>query len=125
VARNHALTGGGKRRALAAAIAFYGVNGRRLTPTNDEACELIMNVAEGKLDSVDDIAAVLAMATKPTSMTPTPITCGRRRRPDVGSGSGRPSSCSVLGLVARGAMSGMIASWTSVFPPTPSAAIAR
>ena len=65
MARNHALTGGGKRRALAAAIAFYGVNGRRLTPTNDEACELIMNVAEGKLDSVDDIAAVLAMATKP------------------------------------------------------------
>ena len=65
LARNHALIDGNKRLALAAAIAFYGVNGRRLTLTNDEAYELIMNVAGGKLDSVDDIAAVLATATKP------------------------------------------------------------
>jgi death on curing protein len=65
LARNHALIDGNRRLALAAAIAFYGVNGRRLTLTNDEAYELIMNVAEGKLDSVDDIAAVLATATKP------------------------------------------------------------
>ena len=63
--RNHALIDGNKRLALAATIAFYGINGRRLTLTNDEAYELIMNVAEGKLDSVDDIAAVLATATKP------------------------------------------------------------
>jgi death on curing protein len=65
LARNHALIDGSKRLALAAIIAFYGVNGRRLTLTNDEAYELIMNVAEGKLDSVDDITAVLATATKP------------------------------------------------------------
>jgi len=65
LARNHALIDGNKRLALAATIACYGVNGRRLTLTNDEAYELIMNVAEGKLDSVDDIAAVLATATKP------------------------------------------------------------
>ena len=65
LARNHALIDGNKRLALAATIAFYGVNGRRLTLTNDEAYELIMSVAEGKLDSVDDIAAVLAAATKP------------------------------------------------------------
>jgi death-on-curing protein len=62
LARNHALIDGNKRLALAAAIAFYGVNGRRLTLTNDEAYELVMKVAEGKLDSVDDIAAVLATA---------------------------------------------------------------
>ena len=55
LARNHALIDGNKRLALAATIAFYGVNGRRLTLTNDEAYELIMAVAEGKLDSVDDI----------------------------------------------------------------------
>ncbi len=55
---------GNKRLALAATVAFYGVNGRRLMLTNDEAYELIMNVAEGKLDSVDDIAAVLTTATK-------------------------------------------------------------
>jgi death on curing protein len=65
LARNHALIDGNKRLALAATIAFYGVNGRRLTLTNNEAYELIMNVAEGKLDSVDDIAAVLTTATEP------------------------------------------------------------
>jgi len=65
LARNHALIDGNKRLALAATIAFYGINGRRLTLTNDEAYELIMEVAAGKLDSVDDIAAVLATATRP------------------------------------------------------------
>ena len=33
IARNHALIDGNKRLALAAAIAFYGLNGRRLTLT--------------------------------------------------------------------------------------------
>lgn len=65
LARNHALVDGNKRLALAATIAFYGVNGRRLTLTNDDAYELIMNVSAGKLDSVDDIAAILATATEP------------------------------------------------------------
>ena len=35
LARNHALADGNKRLALAGAIAFYGVNGYRLTLTND------------------------------------------------------------------------------------------
>jgi death-on-curing protein len=65
VARNRALVDGNKRLALAAAIAFYGVNGRRLTLTNDEAYELIMKVAAGELDAVAEIAAVLATATEP------------------------------------------------------------
>src|SRR6266516_955683 len=34
LARNHALVDGNKRLALAAVIAFYGVNGYRLTLTN-------------------------------------------------------------------------------------------
>jgi death-on-curing protein len=67
LAKNRALLDGNKRLALAAAIAFYGLNGRRLTLSNDEAHELIMDVAAGKLDSVDDIAAVLATATEPRS----------------------------------------------------------
>lgn len=62
---NHALIDGNKRLALAATIAFYGVNGQRLTLTNDEAYELIMSVAAGKLDSADDIAAILAAASEP------------------------------------------------------------
>jgi death on curing protein len=65
LAKNHALIDGNKRLALAATIAFYGVNGYRLTLTNDEAYELIIDVAAGKLDSVDDIAAILAAATGP------------------------------------------------------------
>lgn len=64
LARNHALVDGNKRLALAGVIAFYGVNGRRLTLTNDEAYDLIMNVASGQLDSVDEIAARLRTATE-------------------------------------------------------------
>jgi death-on-curing protein len=56
-ARNHALIDGNKRLALAATIAVYGVNGRRLTLTSDEAYELIMEVAAGKLDSAEPSAA--------------------------------------------------------------------
>lgn len=67
LATNHALIDGNKRLALAATIAFYGLNGRRLTLTNDEAYELIMDVATGKLDSVGDIAAILATANEPRS----------------------------------------------------------
>ena len=44
LARNHALIDGNKRLALAATIAFYGLNGRRLTFTNDQAYELVMSV---------------------------------------------------------------------------------
>jgi death-on-curing protein len=65
IARNHALIDGNKRLALAAAIAFYGLNGRRLTLTNDAAYDLIMAVASGSLDTVDDIAAILRTATRP------------------------------------------------------------
>lgn len=64
IARNHALVDGNKRLALAAVIAFYGVNGRRLTLTNDEAYDLVMAVASGGVDSVPEIAAVLRTATE-------------------------------------------------------------
>jgi death-on-curing protein len=65
IARNHALIDGNKRLALAAVIAFYGLNGRRLTLANDEAYDLVMSVAAGQLDNVDDIAAILQRATEP------------------------------------------------------------
>jgi death on curing protein len=67
LARNNALVDGNKRLALAAVIAFYGVNGRRLTLTNDEAYDLVIDVATGALDSVDDIAARLRTATQSRS----------------------------------------------------------
>jgi death on curing protein len=65
IARNHTLIDGNKRLALAAVIVFYGLNGRRLTLTNDEAYDLVISVAAGQLDDVDDIAAVLQHATAP------------------------------------------------------------
>jgi death on curing protein len=65
LARNHALVDGNKRLALAGVIAFYGVNGVRLTLTNDEAYELVIAVADGTLDDLEDIADRLAHATKP------------------------------------------------------------
>ena len=64
IARNHALIDGNKRLALASVIAFYGLNGRRLTLTNDAAYNLVMSVAAGELDTVDAIAAVLQPATQ-------------------------------------------------------------
>ena len=65
LARNHALIDGNKRLGLAAMIAFYGLNGRRLTLTNDQAYDLVMNVAAGELEQVEEIAAILQAATSP------------------------------------------------------------
>ena len=59
IARNHALVDGNKRLALAATIAFYGMNGVRLTFTNDEAYDLVVDVATGRLDDVPAIASRL------------------------------------------------------------------
>ena len=63
IARNHALVDGNKRLALAATIAFYGMNGMRLTLTNDEAYDLVIDVATGTLDDVRRIASVLEAST--------------------------------------------------------------
>ena len=59
LARNHALVDGNKRIALAATIAFLGMNDIRLTLSNDEAYDLVIEVATGTLDDVPSIAAVL------------------------------------------------------------------
>jgi death on curing protein len=63
LARNHALVDGNKRLSLAATIAFYGVNGSRLTLTNDQTYKLIVEVASGQLDDVGAIAARLELGT--------------------------------------------------------------
>lgn len=56
---------GNKRLALAATIACYGLNGFRLTLSNDEAYELLMAVAAGHLDDVEGIAGRLGSKTAP------------------------------------------------------------
>jgi death-on-curing protein len=65
LARNRGLVDGNKRLALAATIAFYGVNGRRLALSNDEAYDLVVAVAAGTLDAVEAIVGRLAQATQP------------------------------------------------------------
>ena len=65
LARNHPLVDGNKRLALAATIAFYGVNGYRLTLSNDTAYDLIMRVADGRLDEVGLIAEALRAGVAP------------------------------------------------------------
>jgi death-on-curing protein len=64
LARNHALVDGNKRLALAAAIAFYGMNGMRLTLTNDQAYDLIIEIASGGLGDVSEIASALQVGTE-------------------------------------------------------------
>lgn len=63
IAGNHALVDGNKRLALAAAIAFYGMNDLRLTLTNDEAYNLVIRIAGGHLNDIAQIAAVLKRAS--------------------------------------------------------------
>jgi death-on-curing protein len=65
LARNHALLDGNKRIALAASIAFLGMNGIRLTLSNDEVYDLVMSVATGALEDVPDIAAALQAGSEP------------------------------------------------------------
>ena len=65
LARNHALVDGNERLALACTIAFYGLNGRRLTLSNDEAYDLIVAVSAGELDDVEAITRRLETATAP------------------------------------------------------------
>jgi len=63
LARTQALVDGNKRLALAGTIAFYGLNGFRLTLSTDEAYDLVIAVATGELDDVEAIADRLESGT--------------------------------------------------------------
>lgn len=65
LARNHALVDGNKRLALAATIAFLGINGVRLTLTNDQAYELVMAVAAGQLNEIPELAERIRDGSRP------------------------------------------------------------
>lgn len=56
VAKNHALVDGNRRLALGALIAFLGMNGQRLTLSNDQAYDLIIEIASGVLSEVEEIS---------------------------------------------------------------------
>lgn len=61
LATNHALADGNKRTAWAATRLFYGLNGHRVTATEDERFELIIAVATRTLATVNEITARLAL----------------------------------------------------------------
>jgi death on curing protein len=64
LARDHALVDGSKRLALAATIAFLGINGRRLTLSNDQAYGLVISIATGDVDDVATIAEQIRSASE-------------------------------------------------------------
>ena len=64
LSRNHGLIDGNQRLALAAVIAFYGLNGYRLTLTNDEAYDLVAGIASGAVDDVPVTANVLRQGSR-------------------------------------------------------------
>jgi death on curing protein len=53
IARNHPLLDGNKRTALATALAFLWLNGRRLEADDDGLVELVLRVAEGRAAKAD------------------------------------------------------------------------
>lgn len=64
--RNHALVDGNKRLAWSATRIFCLLNGRDLTYSVDDAEELVLSAATGKLD-VPQIATWLVAHNKPES----------------------------------------------------------
>lgn len=60
LARNHPLVDGNKRLAWLATYVFLAKNDVVLDPGDDEAYDLVVAVAAGRIDEVSDIAAVLA-----------------------------------------------------------------
>lgn len=62
---NRALVDGNKRLGLAGLVAFLGVNGWRLTWSNDGAFNVITSIADGSVDSVFDIAARIRDGSAP------------------------------------------------------------
>ena len=65
LAGNHGLVDGNKRLSLAALIAFLGMNGWRLTWTNDEAYDFIVDLAAGRLVDIAAIAKRVAAGSEP------------------------------------------------------------
>lgn len=51
LARNHALVDGNKRLAWLAAVVFLDLNGRSVALSDDEAFELVVEVARGAIDA--------------------------------------------------------------------------
>ena len=66
ICTNQALVDGNKRLALAATIVMLGING--WTFTNDQAYDLIIDVAAGRTLEVSDVALRLREGSSPISV---------------------------------------------------------
>ena len=60
LARNHPLVDGNKRLAWLATYVFLAKNGVDARPDDDAAYDLVVAVASGSIDEIEEIAAVLA-----------------------------------------------------------------
>jgi death on curing protein len=63
---NHALIDGNKRLAFAAAAVFLEINGQVLVVDDDAQYEMVMAVASGKLDPLEEITGELRCWSQPT-----------------------------------------------------------
>ena len=59
LARNHAIVDGNKRLSWYLTLAFLRINGFRVVMSNDDAFDLVLAVAQGKLE-LDAIVTTLA-----------------------------------------------------------------
>jgi death-on-curing protein len=66
LARNHPLIDGNNRLAWLATYVFCAKNGVTLDPDDDAAYELVIAVASGELDGVEEIAAILRSFVRAT-----------------------------------------------------------
>jgi death on curing protein len=64
LAKDHPLVDGNKRLAWLATWVFFAKNGVELDPDDDTAYDLVVAVAAGKIDEVDEIATVLRSFTR-------------------------------------------------------------
>lgn len=62
---NHALIDGNKRLGWQAAVVFLWINDHDVLAPEDDAFELVMAVASGTLDDVEQIAAALRSWSNP------------------------------------------------------------
>ena len=53
VCRNHAFLDGNKRTALACALAFLYLNGKKIAAKPDELYDLVIGVAEGRVTKAE------------------------------------------------------------------------
>jgi death-on-curing protein len=66
IARNHPLIDGNKRLAWLATYVFCAKNGVELEPEDDPAYDVVIAVASGELEDVEQIAATLrSFANRP------------------------------------------------------------